>query len=546
MIAADRVSSAGVVGVARSILLVDQVVHGVLDAAKAHRRAPFVALPGVVEHDIEKDLEAGSVQRLDQVAEAGQVAHPLPALDVVAPVRREEPYRRIAPVVGQRGPRAGIEELVVGLVELEDRKQFDRGHAEIDEIRDLLDQRVEGSAMGGCRRGVPREAADMELIDHAPRRIHGGRRHTFPVVRLRIHDEALHRRPQVRPLGTRVVVRRGRIGIGDTAGVRIEQQLAPIEALTQLGHPRAVHAIAIELAGADARDERMPVVEGSVGARVELDHQRLVVLQARKQQQIDRGGALGEDRKIHTRGRDRGPNWVGLTRRNIGARARHHVRDRGHSRVAAGATPGHRVTADYARRVLLCGRGRGRLAGLEQPSSMGIDWPMFADMKPPRRLPLGRREVVRRGRVLGTLSGGELTQGAKRIGGREHADNLITVDDDGGTVTVGLHLAGDLADRCVGSADVGLVGHRVLHQQFFAIAAGHAQRHRDVAAGQHPGDLPGIQHDEMPDVVEAHAFLGVAETKARIGRRRLCGHVLANCGLWAAHGHSVGRNACGD
>src|SRR6185503_17993168 len=47
----------------------EQVVGGVVQTAEGERRAAVVALAGVVEDDVQDDLDAGPVQRLHQLLE---------------------------------------------------------------------------------------------------------------------------------------------------------------------------------------------------------------------------------------------------------------------------------------------------------------------------------------------------------------------------------------------------------------------------------------------------------------------------------------------
>ena len=65
----ERVAGPAEVGVGRAVVGVEQVVVVVGEAAEAERRAVGAALGGVVVDDVEDDLEAGPVERLDQVAE---------------------------------------------------------------------------------------------------------------------------------------------------------------------------------------------------------------------------------------------------------------------------------------------------------------------------------------------------------------------------------------------------------------------------------------------------------------------------------------------
>ena len=146
-----------------------------------------VAFGGVVEHHVEDDLDARPVQRLDHVAKLVDRAERILAR-AVRLVRREERNRRIAPVVDEPGGA------VLG-VELEDRQQFDRGDAELLQIRNLLDQAGIRAArlLRDAGAGMAGEAAHVHLVDDGPRGRALQRRVPFPVVRVRIHHHALHR-----------------------------------------------------------------------------------------------------------------------------------------------------------------------------------------------------------------------------------------------------------------------------------------------------------------------------------------------------------------
>src|SRR5262249_26017360 len=147
----------------RSPLLEDVVRH-VVQPAKAESGAVVVTLRGVVEHDVEDDLDAGSVQRLDHVTKL--VDGPLRiATGAVGVVRREERDGRVAPVVDLAGGS-------VLDVELENGQELHRADAQILEVWDLLDQPGEGAApFGGYPRArVAGEAAHVHLVDDGPRR----------------------------------------------------------------------------------------------------------------------------------------------------------------------------------------------------------------------------------------------------------------------------------------------------------------------------------------------------------------------------------------
>ena len=182
----------------------------------------MVAFRGVIEHDVENDLDAGPVQRLDHVAKLVHRAERILAR-AVGRVRREERNRRIAPVIDfSRRAILGIE--------LEDRQQFDGGDAEFLEIGNLLDQTGIGAAsvLGDAGTGMAGESAHVHLVDDGP----GGgpfqRRITFPIVRRRVHHHALHRRRRVVAFSTgsvtAVVFRHN-----DAAAIWIEQHFGRIK-----------------------------------------------------------------------------------------------------------------------------------------------------------------------------------------------------------------------------------------------------------------------------------------------------------------------------
>ena len=64
----ERVAAAGVVDVAATVVGEGPVVGRVVEAAQRQRRPEGVAFAGVVEHDVEDDLDAGRLQRGDAAA----------------------------------------------------------------------------------------------------------------------------------------------------------------------------------------------------------------------------------------------------------------------------------------------------------------------------------------------------------------------------------------------------------------------------------------------------------------------------------------------
>ena len=134
----EAVAGAGEVEVVARVLVGHAVVGEVVDPAHRQDRAHVVALGGVVVDDVEDDLDADGVQRLDHRLEllhltlrlsasgAGQLAgDSAVAGDGVGVVRGEEGDRVVAPVVAQ----STVDEVVV-VHELVHRHQLDRRDAE--------------------------------------------------------------------------------------------------------------------------------------------------------------------------------------------------------------------------------------------------------------------------------------------------------------------------------------------------------------------------------------------------------------------------------
>ncbi len=312
VVARERVPAPREVEVLRLVVL-EEVVDRVLDPAKRDGGPALVALARVVEDHVEDDLDPGLVHGLDHVAEAGEVLHALPVLGVVAAVRREVADRVVAPEVRQALARVGVDPRVLVLVELVDRQELECRHAEILEVRDLLDEGVEGARVLRLRRRVAREAADVRLVDDRVRGVNVRRRDAFPVVVGEVHDEALHGRLAV-VVWTRGLVPRPVLPVNDAQGVGVEEDLLHVEAVPVPGLMGSVDAIGVDLALADPLDEDVPVIEGLVDPRVEPDRlERLRVVEPVEEQQLDRGRALREEREVDSARGDARPERAGLT-----------------------------------------------------------------------------------------------------------------------------------------------------------------------------------------------------------------------------------------
>ena len=216
-----------------------------------------------------------AVQRLDHPLELEHLIAQAPGGGVLG-VRRQVADRAVAPVVAQA---AIVQEGLVG--DVMDRQQLDGGDAQALHVgqRLLRGQSRVGAAQvlahGRMALGVALDVGlvDDRLVPRAPRRDVA-----LPVERA-VDDHRLgNREGVVLVVGLEVRVRRvvGRVGqhVGripvdaafDRLGVGIDEQLDRVEAVALLGRVAAVHAVAVALAGADARQVAVPVVSRA------LDH----------------------------------------------------------------------------------------------------------------------------------------------------------------------------------------------------------------------------------------------------------------------------------
>ena len=300
----ERVPGAREVHVEVRVVGHEPVVALVVDALERQHRAEVVALGGVVVDHVEDHLDARPVQGLDHALE---LAHLL-AADAgrrVAGVRREVADRRVAPVVGE--PAVGQERLVGDVV---DRQQLDGGDAERLEV---LDRRLGGQAGVGAAQvlahpGVAhREPLDVRLVDHRPVHRRVRRPVVLPLEAIVDHDGLRDGERGVLVVALEVGVVAG-LGVGDVGqhvaavpahlaldrlGVRIDQELRGVEAMAGARVVGPVDAVAVALAGADARQVDVPVERGALG---DLDPLLDVVVV--EQAQLDPLRVLGEQGEV--------------------------------------------------------------------------------------------------------------------------------------------------------------------------------------------------------------------------------------------------------
>ena len=165
-VAHDRVVAVEHVAAAAEIVVLavgrEHVVDVVVQSLEREEGTLFVTLGGVVEHDVEDDLDAVGLEVADELFQLGALAV-MAVVGFIAGVGSEEADRVVAPVVIE----LFAVEVAVGahFVEFEDRHQLNRVDAQLLEVRDLLADALEGTAVADARGEVLRKAAHMQLID---------------------------------------------------------------------------------------------------------------------------------------------------------------------------------------------------------------------------------------------------------------------------------------------------------------------------------------------------------------------------------------------
>ncbi len=277
------------------------VVRGVVDALHRQHRPEVVALGGVVVDDVEDDLDAGPVQRLDHPLELADLCAAL-ARGGVAGVRGEETHGAVAPVVGET---RAVEEALVG--HMVDGEQLHRGDPELHEVVDggIGGQAGVGASKIGADTGVALGVAlHMDLVDHAPRQGRARPLHALPVERIIDHDRPGDGGGVVFVVDLQVgVLAAGDIGQGagsvvvdaalDGLGVRVDQQLGRVEPVALGRVPRAVDPVAVALTGIHAGELDVPVERLAVH-----DRHPLLVAVVVEQAELHGRGVLGEQREV--------------------------------------------------------------------------------------------------------------------------------------------------------------------------------------------------------------------------------------------------------
>src|SRR4029077_1199556 len=145
---------------------------------------------------------------------------------------------------------------------------------------------------------MSREAAHVHLVNDGLRSPSAKRSIAFPIVRMRIDDDALHRR---RGVVTSAARRFAAVILwnGDDAPVRIQQHLGGIKPQATRRIEGSLDTVAIELPRLHVRHEKMPIVVGTVSRWVDSNHARRPhVVFPIKEHQLYTSGISREDAEI--------------------------------------------------------------------------------------------------------------------------------------------------------------------------------------------------------------------------------------------------------
>src|SRR5262249_12468888 len=157
-------------------VLVEDVVSTIIEPAETQRRSVVVPFGGVIEDNVENDLDTRPMQCLHHVAKLVDRAERV-LTRAIALMRREERDRRVSPIVDPS--RRGILS-----VELKHGQQFDGGDPELSQIWNLFHQ---GSIRAACCFGktgtvMARETSYVHLVNDGSGQWPAQRCVAFPIV----------------------------------------------------------------------------------------------------------------------------------------------------------------------------------------------------------------------------------------------------------------------------------------------------------------------------------------------------------------------------
>ena len=268
----QRVATTGEVLIEARLIRLEPVVRRVVDAAQRQRRSLVIAFRAMVVDHVENHFEVRGVQRAHHHLE---LAHRIlrRRRRRVLNLRRKVRQRVVSPVVRE----ISLCEMPVVQVVMR-RHQFHRGDAE---PREMPDGRFGGESQVRAAqrfrdvRVQLRESLDVKFVDE--RLVPGRPQRPIVPPRERAVDDRRERREW---RAVAVVERRVFLaeleaeqrlvpshGSPDHLGVGIQDEFVRVESIAHVGCERAVHPIAVELAGEDVREVPVPHHIGVFGQR---------------------------------------------------------------------------------------------------------------------------------------------------------------------------------------------------------------------------------------------------------------------------------------
>src|SRR5207245_901798 len=133
------------------------VVEFIVETAERIDPAPIVAFAGVIENDVENDLDPSGMKSPNHLPKLVDLAVLLTTA-AIGGLGSGKGNAVVAPKVAQLFPSLRVGEGAIALVKLMNRQQLDGRHTQPLQIGDLLDQSRERARTGHQGAGVAGEA----------------------------------------------------------------------------------------------------------------------------------------------------------------------------------------------------------------------------------------------------------------------------------------------------------------------------------------------------------------------------------------------------
>jgi len=300
MLNVKRRTATGRIKIITPVFGIENIVGFIVDAAITQSRTELVALPGMVEHDVENNLDIVSVEGFDHILKFADI--------VTAQVR----------LLGSKEGKAFISPVIVNNITLfvpvaekgVNRQQFDRGNAQPLKIVDNRPVRHAGksAAFGiGNFRMQAGKSAGMGFVNHGIFKRTAQRFVAFPVVGV-VNNHRLRHIGRAVQFGERQILVRTVPVVAENGlmpdeladqlpAIGINQQLVRIKTLALFRPVRAINAVAVDLPRLQSRHIDMPDAVVIFGYGVTLHLLRAGFV---KQAKLNLFGMSGKQGKVNT------------------------------------------------------------------------------------------------------------------------------------------------------------------------------------------------------------------------------------------------------